>query len=47
MQQAAGEMFKDKNFMVLVAQLRGLKIRKFIETVGEIMYNSTCVRTGA
>ena len=25
MQQAAGEMFKDKNFMVLVAQLRGLK----------------------
>jgi hypothetical protein len=23
--KAAGEMFKDKNFMVLVAQLRGLK----------------------
>lgn len=44
MQQAAGEMFKDKNFMVLVAQLRGLKNpQKFIETEGEIKYNSTCV----
>ncbi len=47
MQQVAGETFKDKNFMVLVAQLWGLKIRKFIETESEIMYNSTCIRTGA